>query len=76
MPYVKKRYRVLFEVWFPSRQAVKITSQLCSACGFVLYTPRPEATDLDAKYRFLGALEPDVRIAPDAPIEQSKARQL
>lgn len=74
-PYIKKRYRVLFEVWFRSQQAVTITSQLCTACGFVLYAPRPEAPDLDAKYRFLGALEPDVRTAPDAPIEQSRARQ-
>lgn len=29
-----------------------MTSRLCTGCGFVLYTPRPDTADLDAKYRY------------------------
>lgn len=75
-PYLQKRYRVLFEVWFPGKQEIRITSQLCTGCGFVLYTPRPEAVDLEAKYRFLGGLEKDARPPADAPVEIARSRQL
>jgi len=51
--YVALRYRVLFELWFPDVQEVELTLQYCGACGLLLYTPRPEKADLDAKYRFL-----------------------
>lgn len=75
-PYVRKRLRVFFEVWFPDRAEVRITSLLCAGCGFVFYTPRPEDVDLDAKYRFLCALDHDAGLAADAPMEIARSRQL
>lgn len=76
--YVQKRYRVLFEVWFPGESAKEITSCLCSYCGFILYTPRPEVEDLDAKYRFLARLggDPGLSPPPHAPLEIERAKNL
>lgn len=76
-PYVQRRFRVLFEIWFRGADEVLVTSRLCESCGFVLYTPRPSADDLDAKYRFLTSLGAD-QDAPsvDSPIERQRARLL
>lgn len=76
-PYVQRRFRVLFEIWFPGAYEVLVTSRLCENCGFVLYTPRPSADDLDAKYRFLTSLGADVD-APsiNSPNERQRARLL
>ncbi len=57
--YVRKRLRVLFEVWYPDRDEVENTSLLCQRCGMVIYSPRPSGDDLDRKYRFLGTLSED-----------------
>jgi hypothetical protein len=54
--YEKARYRVLFEVWFPGKEAVTLTSKSCEDCGFVTYTPRPTTEDVDRKYHFLADL--------------------
>ena len=51
--YVALRHRVLFEIWFPGCEQVELRSVMCKVCGFVAYTPRPDAADVDAKYRFL-----------------------
>jgi SAM-dependent methyltransferase len=51
--YVRLRYRVLFEVWFPKAQEVQLAWRLCQHCGFVAYAPRPDAGDIQAKYEFL-----------------------
>lgn len=74
--YVQKRYQVLFEVWFPGETEVELISCLCEQCGFVLYLPRPDALDLDAKYRFLGALGTDPGLPPDSAVETARAREL
>lgn len=47
------RYRVLFEVWKPHLEALKIEIVLCLSCGFVGYTPRATEEEVDAKYRFI-----------------------
>lgn len=75
--YTCARYRVLFELWFPGDTEVTLTSMLYQRCGFVTYTPRPEAADIDAKYRFLGAIDaPGDSPNPEGPIERRRARQL
>ncbi len=58
--YIKLRYRVLFEVWFPSLDKVILKSIMCRCCGFMTYTPRPSQTDVDAKYRFLQCTERNI----------------
>lgn len=55
--YQRLRLRVLFEVWMPDRARVELRTIMCSRCGFVCYAPRPDAGDLEAKYRFLLAEE-------------------
>ena len=51
--YERLRRDVLFEIWFPDKNEVILTSQYCTNCGFMTYTPRPTKTDLRAKYEFL-----------------------
>lgn len=57
--YVKKRLKVLFEVWFPGKDEVELSSLACENCGFVCYSPRPDETDIDAKYLALSELGQD-----------------
>lgn len=64
--YERLRLRVVFEVWFPDHDRVELAGVLCERCGFVTYTPRPDESDLDAKYRFLYREE-------DAPGEDALA---
>ncbi len=54
--YVKRRRRVLFEIWLPGHETVSLQSMYCRGCGFMTYAPRPTEADLDAKYRFLQSL--------------------
>ena len=51
--YERLRRKVLFDIWFPNREQVTLTSQYCMDCGFMAYTPRPTEADLKAKYEFL-----------------------
>jgi SAM-dependent methyltransferase len=51
--YVALRYRVLFEVWCLEMDFLTLTVVLCRRCGFLTYSPRPDAAEVDAKYRFL-----------------------
>lgn len=44
---------VLFDVWFPGTERVTLHSALCRTCGFVTLLPRPEESDLQAKYHYL-----------------------
>lgn len=55
--YTKLRMRVLFELWCPQQETVKLTTVLCRCCGFMTYSPRPDAADISSKYRFLQQLE-------------------
>lgn len=54
--YDHLRLRVLFEVWCPGSAQFRLSFQACMTCGLMIYSPRPSAADLDAKYRFLGML--------------------
>ena len=68
---------MLFEVWFPGVREVELTYKLCEVCGFVTYTPRPTALEVDAKYRFLTNLDPDGdALHADSPCESKRARLL
>ena len=51
--YLRLRRRILFEVWFPGAQSIRLAARCCESCGFVLYSPRPTEQDVDAKYRFM-----------------------
>ncbi len=53
--YVRLRYRVLFELWAPDSSSFTATFVLCEGCGFVGYTPRPTAEEIDGKYRMIAA---------------------
>lgn len=63
-PIIQKRLRVLFEVWMPGASEFTASSELCQDCGFIIYTPRPTAEELNEKYRFLTTLGPDTAIPP------------
>ncbi len=74
--YERKRYRVLFELWFPGHQEIELTSRLCEECGFVIYTPRPSEEDIQAKYRFLSSFDGSDSISPNSPSERRRANRL
>jgi SAM-dependent methyltransferase len=65
--YQTRRYRVLFEIWFPGKTEITLALKLCSACGFILYTPRPSEQDLQKKYRFL--LDSEIDSADESTIK-------
>jgi SAM-dependent methyltransferase len=58
--YLALRRRVLFEVWFKGSERVELCSAMCSRCGFMTFLPRPDAQDVEAKYRFLQAHEKSI----------------
>lgn len=64
--YVASCLRVLFEVWLPGESEVTLEARLCGRCGSVWYAPRPTEADLEAKYRFFGAL-------PSGPVRAKAA---
>lgn len=78
--YVQKRLDVLFNVWFPMCSQVTISSLLCQRCGLVIYSPRPEAADLDAKYRYLNEHSSGSSRLPDpglvSSIDRARAEEL
>src|SRR4051794_10681846 len=51
--YQRLRRRVLFEVWAPDAAVLELRAQVCLTCALIIYSPRPTAADVDAKYRFL-----------------------
>lgn len=55
--YQKKRFRVLFEKWFPGFHEVEFIFKYCKKCGLLVYSPRPEKIDIEIKYRFIQELE-------------------
>lgn len=57
--YQKLRRDVLFKVWFAESQELELKSIYCATCGFACYTPRPEGSDIAAKYAYLKQYEPD-----------------
>ena len=55
----------LFSAWFPGRDRVVLETRWCEQCGFLCYAPRPEAPDIEAKYRAL--LELGIPLGAGAP---------
>lgn len=49
-PHLQHRFRVLFELWCPGQDEVKVTSVLCGCCGFLTFAPRPSEEDIERKY--------------------------
>jgi SAM-dependent methyltransferase len=67
----------MFELWCKDAAHLTISSQVCRACGFVSYAPRPTVDDIDRKYRFLqsiGSNQPATRY--DSGREKRRARRL
>ena len=61
-PIFRRRMRVVFEVWLPGSTDFTAQSLGCRQCGFVIYSPRPTAADIDNKYRFLTSIKsPEVK---------------
>lgn len=58
--YLKLRFLIFFDIWFPNCDEVCLQSMVCLNCGFMTYTPRPSETDVDAKYRFLQLKERNI----------------
>jgi SAM-dependent methyltransferase len=54
------RRRILFEVWAPGEDEITLRTRVCTACGFVAFSPRPTEAEIAAKYRFLQRTEPDI----------------
>ena len=57
--YIKNRFKVLFERWFPEQDTITLTSNFCRHCGFIIYCPRPDEQDIHTKYDHLKTLEED-----------------
>lgn len=74
--YEKKRLLVLFERWFPGCLAVELEWLCCVRCGFVMYSPRPEESDIDEKYRFLEELGQDAGQLCASSVEQRRSELL
>ncbi len=68
-PYEQKRFRVLFEKWFPDQKSVTISSVLCRRCGFIMYLPRPEEQDIASQYMYLEKLAKDYDYGQDSPLD-------
>ena len=51
------RLQILFNIWFPNKEEVNLTSMYCNSCGFMCYSPRPTKDDLQAKYQYLSERE-------------------
>jgi hypothetical protein len=75
--YERLRLRVLFEVWLPDEEEVRLQVVLCARCGFVGYHPRPDESDLEAKYRFLVNEEraTPADLAPDIAADRPRAER-
>jgi SAM-dependent methyltransferase len=74
--YEQARYDVLFKIWLPGQHSVRMRSSLCEDCGFVTNLPRPEAADVDAKYRFLEEQIRDYGERESETVEMARADAL
>lgn len=77
-PFTQKRFRVLFDKWFPGKANVTLKSTLCRRCGFIIYMPRPEEQDIDSKYRYINELGQDYgqSISADSPVVVNRSNNL
>ncbi len=54
--YQLKRWKVIFDVWFPDQDEVYLSSKYCKVCGYATYFPRPTDEDIANKYNYLKKL--------------------
>lgn len=71
-PYIRNRYRAIFEVLSPGSDEFETVSQLCLTCGFILHTPRQTSEDRSAVYGFLGSITDN---APSSPYRAEHERR-
>lgn len=75
--YMQRKYRLLFEGWFPGLTKATFRSLLCRRCGCMLCSPRPSDEDLDRKYLLARSFGPhDHQTAVDDPGEQARAQSV
>lgn len=76
--YGQKRFKVLFDKWFPEKNSITLSSTMCRNCGFIIYLPRPEVKDIDTKYRYLEELGQDYgsKRAYDSVVEKHRSREI
>lgn len=75
--YEARRFEVLFNVWHAGVEAVRIQTMACRKCGFVLFSPRPERTDIDRKYAYLNtAAESREEFTRDLRSDHARSKEL
>ena len=70
--YLRLRYRVLFELWAPGEAVFVATFVMCTACGFVAYTPRATEAEIDAKYRMIA--DEQRKVGTPTPVRTTPTR--
>ena len=56
---VRVRLAFLFDQWLPERDEAVFRGLYCRRCGFSVYEPRPDAGEMDRKYRSNTGQNPD-----------------
>ena len=75
--YTRKRYEILFDLWAVGQSTFEAVSALCEDCGLVLYTPRPTADEISAKYaRLGGATSSTVKSPVVTPIDRRRSEEM
>lgn len=76
--YGRKRFKVLFDKWFPGKKSIELSSVMCGNCGFIIYLPRPEEKDIDTKYRYLEELGQDYgsKRGYDSTVEKHRSLEI
>ncbi len=75
--YTSARFEILFDLWAPGRDQLTVTYLLCGDCGLVVYTPRPTAREIAAKYARLGGATSSTVANPVAvPIDRRRSREM
>ena len=75
--YAAHRLELLFELWAPGRESLTTRYLLCRRCGLVIYSPRPSAEEVAAKYaRFGGASSSTVERPRVTPVDRRRSREI
>ena len=73
--YQRLRQRILFEVWHPGADEVRLEAVACRECGFACYLPRPDDEAISAKYRFLQEHERTIGAVIGGPRGEARDRK-
>jgi SAM-dependent methyltransferase len=71
----QKPMRVLFEIWAPGAEEVRVRFAGCNDCGMMIYRPRPSESDLAAKYRALALYGDNIPSSEEDPARTGKRAQ-